>query len=440
MAASGKISYVDSSSSTYKTWINSFSGRKNPGYKSQIASVVSATTPAAGQKKQVIMKPARLSYKGWTNKLAVFRDVSKLPSWWSYYRSGDYMGIPFGFTSFIDDTDPGGTSVSADNLAIARLQDQLLSFTQTVQSGEDIGEAKKTLDAIRRPMNGIRRITESVLERHIDALKRPAHHIPKALADAYLEFNFGWKPLAATIGEAIVGMQNREDFAIYKGFNATGTVLDTSSKINSSASGPAAIIIAATGWRRGKTSVRYKGVWSSSVTVPRRAVSDVLGLRAKNFLPTVWNLIPYSFLADYFTNIGDIVESLNVPWDDVRWCCKTVRREYVCNFTMTPRLDIGPDGFIEDQNSSPGSVITASSSFTRSIQVLQPVPRPEFTGFRDMTGKRWTNIAALVLSRLPIVKLLTAKAVSRDRELPQTFIRELAYARRNKKEGISFTF
>lgn len=440
MSSSGNITYTDSSETTTKVWSNTFTGRKNPKYRAQIRAVVDATTPADGSKKTVIWKPYRFRYTGWTNRLGAARSVSVLPNFWQYYREGDCAGFPFGLTSFIDDSDPGGSTQSADNLAIERLNDQLQSFTQSVQTGEDIGEARQTINALRSPLPGIRRVITSGLERHIDALKSPSKHLPKALADAYLETVFGWNPLAASVAGVIVGMQNREEFAIYKPFSAYGGALDTSSKINTTSSGVAGISISATGWRRAKTTVNYKGIWSSSVTVPRREVQDVLGLRGHNILPTVWNLIPYSFLIDYVTNIGSIVSSLSTPWDDVRWCCKTVRREYVCSLTLTPSMNIGPNGLIESQSLSPGSLLTSSTSFSRRSQVLQPIPRPEFTGLRDMSGKRWTNVAALILSRLPIVNLLTKKAVAKDPGLPQSFIREMAYRRPNKKEGISFTF
>jgi hypothetical protein len=50
----------------------------------------------------------------------------------------------------------------------------------------------------------------------------------------------------------------------------------------------------------------------------------LLGFRWEDFIPTVWELIPYSFLVDYFTNIGDVLSAWSHQDFGQRWACKTV--------------------------------------------------------------------------------------------------------------------
>jgi len=440
MSSSGNITWQDQSQPSRRVgWTNTFTGSQNPFYRADIRNVRDATTSADGLKRQVIYKPYKASYTGWSVREAASMNPQIYPSFWNAYRGARCRGYPLSLSSLINPSDPGNSFVSADNQAIERLYGQLQSFVQTVKSGEDFGEAKQTINAFRSPVPRIRKLLVDTLEGHEKALRRSIPQIPKALAEVYLEFNFGWAPLASTVAQAAVGLQNREEFAIYKPFKATGKSLSDDSKINTTASGPEGIVLRATGWRRAETSVVYKGVWKSSLPVDRRAVQDVLGLRPSNVIPTVWNLIPYSFLIDYVTNVGAIMESLNVPYDGVRWCCKTTRREYVAKFDITPEIPKFPNGVILESSSAPGQILTSLTSFSRRRQLLQPVPRPEFTGLRDMGGRQWNNVAALILARLPIINLL-AKKVPRTPEFQQTFIRELGYGRRNKKEGVSFTF
>jgi hypothetical protein len=58
-----------------------------------------------------------------------------------------------------------------------------------------------------------------------------------------------------------------------------------------------------------------------------------LGLDLSNFLPTVWELVPYSFVADYFSNIGDVVSGWSQGGRNVRWCMRTVRLDSEMRYT-----------------------------------------------------------------------------------------------------------
>jgi hypothetical protein len=68
--------------------------------------------------------------------------------------------------------------------------------------------------------------------------------------------------------------------------------------------------------------VRYQSLvdaGSYSLQNSRRVGFDV-----SNWLPTVWELIPYSFLVDYFVNIGEIVSAATLNSSSVLWTNKTV--------------------------------------------------------------------------------------------------------------------
>lgn len=43
------------------------------------------------------------------------------------------------------------------------------------------------------------------------------------------------------------------------------------------------------------------------------------GFRLDEFVPTLWELIPFSFLADYFINIGAVIDAYSLNTSNVRW-------------------------------------------------------------------------------------------------------------------------
>jgi hypothetical protein len=128
--------------------------------------------------------------------------------------------------------------------------------------------------------------------------------------------------------------------------------------------------------------------------------AELLGYDPASFLPTVWELIPYSFLIDYFTNIGEIIEGWSSLLTRLAWCNRTVRRSYVR--TLSSHADLSS---IQKFNPSVNSV-----SFVPSEGVITKshVLREKFEGTRvpdfvlkvpGMGSLKWLNIAALIAGR-----------------------------------------
>jgi len=119
-----------------------------------------------------------------------------------------------------------------------------------------------------------------------------------------------------------------------------------------------------------------------------------------NFVPTIWELVPWSFAADYFTNIGDILSSWSLWNADLAWSNKTT----VTNVNID-RVSGGLNGItlaadqeIVIRSKEPGR----SSSYRRSVVrgtsagSLIPSLRFEIPG---MSSLKWINLSALALSR-----------------------------------------
>lgn len=415
------------------TFTDTFNGVKNPHWKAQIKAVVQAGTAADGLRTTVRSTPLYASASGSTNGKGIPQ--------YQYFRQG-LVYSPHVWLSM--PAIPGATETSANNQAIAELYSQLTSIERQAQLGEDLGEWKQTRDAIRKPLPQVRSLLDRVTSGHSKALKsRDWRSIPKAMADTYLEWAFGWKPLASSLAQAMVGMQNRDEFAFYYPFSATGQtrsggVSGNQNVPNVSGQTFWASHLSFTG--HASALVRYHGVWGSRVDVPKTPINKVLGLNAGNFLPTVWNLIPYSFLIDYVTNIGDIVEATAVPWSGVRWCMKTVRISKQATYQSVldpedPPMGSDPKAKINSYSFSPGRSTISSTSFTRTPVTTLPIPRLEVSF--DLSKNQWRNVAALLASRLKPLNLLTQKVLSGRPELKRS-INDALYEARVSKSPYPF--
>jgi hypothetical protein len=70
-------------------------------------------------------------------------------------------------------------------------------------------------------------------------------------------------------------------------------------------------------------TVRYKGRFDAQVETTKWDNWDLFGFTPKDFIPAAWELLPWSFLADYFTNIGDILSSVTVSTTGLAYVNRT---------------------------------------------------------------------------------------------------------------------
>jgi len=380
------------SETTYRSvipWTNSLTGWKNPNWKSQVKAVVSATTPADGRRVEVEYSPCHAEVKGTTTAI-----VPGLFQPWTYFRHMiESQNIAYG-DSAVEINNGTISTTAANNQAIARLYDALNSIPSPARAGEDFGEWKQTVDLFRHPLAPVRKLLTSVLKNHSLALKaRNLKSLGKGLSDVYLEYQYGWKPLASSLASGLVALQNREKFAVYVPFRVTGK-----SSANPTTRRGGSTMIPTQTRITDEVHVKYQGVWGAeSDTIPTRTVSESLGLTFREIVPTIWNLIPYSFLIDYFTNIGDIISSITVPYSNVRWCNRTIvteRKKYV-SMSAVPDPAVK---FIEYTVLKPGYYSISDKRFSRRAQTGLPVP--EFNVDFGLSGTHWANVAALVSSKL----------------------------------------
>jgi hypothetical protein len=296
---------------------------------------------------------------------------------------------------------PSAPSASVANTsALTSLTKRLSTELTTFQGGVFVGELKETIHLLRHPLQGLRQ----GLMRHLDLVAKRGRRIRKVLnmkrmvAETWLETSFGLKPLLSDIDDAADAMAQfivdptRQEFKTLtaKGYSETANDAELTLIGMSSFSH---YDVAVHPVRRRSETVKYLACIGVSPSV-RACAFQKVGLNFASFVPTLWELIPYSFVVDYFTNVGDVIQGLANCTSDVRWVMKwaiTEDREEAKNFYLRPTWD---PQYPPTQEFRSGSFTISKKTIVRSQYLGSLVPsfRWEIPG---ETSLKWANLVAL---------------------------------------------
>lgn len=298
---------------------------------------------------------------------------------------------------------------SALNHALSSLGPAVADALSPFQGGTFIGELSETMRMMRSPLGSLRKSMSGYLHKQQSNAvrykkRRPGNvkGLQGAISDTYLEAVFGWLPLISDIKDLEKAL-TRDTKAHTMRVNSTGS----SEKSTSSSSGlPVYMITSPIG---GKINVVEKhsvtvsckvGVIIGGTNGSPQTLSEKFGLGLSNFAPTAWELLPWSFVVDYFTNIGDIVNSISIPENKIAW--KSFTYKYVVE---TRRTGSGVPN-------APGITITFGSVTSTRTRILRwspsslelEIPAIEFN---LPNLKQTINLAALYNSLISTQKIVS---------------------------------
>jgi hypothetical protein len=207
-----------------------------------------------------------------------------------------------------------------------------------------LGEMRETLRMLRNPAKSL---FDSARRDYLDALKKRKHRNPRnwarGLSGAWLEWIFGVQPLISDINGALGALDRlNADPIITRNITAVGRQRTSGATTQYLWNSGNNLRFRGSAVRTAKQKYKYRALYMrelseiKNMTTAQRA-AELFGLTADRFVPTVWELMPWSFLVDYFTNVGDILEQSFTSLQNVRWCHTTIVDSSIV--TATSNLD-----------------------------------------------------------------------------------------------------
>lgn len=372
-----------------------------PDWKQRIKEVRNATTTLVGSRSVLRLRPFEYTYS--------------VPEY-RYHVSGTtrYNGVPSSVS----------TSLEAQALAeckqkfAAKARDKLRTFG----GGVAAAELYETVRMLASPTKRLRKEVDSLLQQLLQIKKqerrlvrgvlqsprgngrtllegRHLTSVRNAIADTWLEWSFGVKPLLSDIQDAYKALQQIQNGERRESIKIKATVEKKSHVFGTTPVSPD-LIPGIPHYMRGyeddisTCQVTIRAAWrldgAGDIPIP-----TIVGVDLSSLAPTVWEAIPWSFLVDYFTDVGSAIDACSVRLVNFGWCNYTVRnsREY----------RLGRLHALHVQGASvtvfcPFGYVASGRKYTvtrhRDLPEISPyIPNLQLPG---LGSPKWLNIAALL--------------------------------------------
>jgi hypothetical protein len=224
---------------------------------------------------------------------------------------------------------PNWTAISAAtayNRGLLAYLKEVRSVNQGFDAPTFLGELKETVRMLRRPLQGM----QNFYKDYLDKAKRLKKSKPRSwvsdLSSQWLETMYGIIPLANDVQNfqqaynSILNKNKSSYVLISKvGVDTRHNAANTFVELLASMIGSLCPVVLHRQRATDKAVVRFRGkVWRQVHATPFDTAS-YFGFNQSQFVPTAWELLPWSFLYDYFSNIGDVLEAGVTDRSTVAW-------------------------------------------------------------------------------------------------------------------------
>lgn len=356
-------------------------GAVNPKYKQTIVDGKDATNAFTAYDQSVTVNPGSARVK-FVNG--------------GYEYTDTYMGIAHlwnGVTYTLPiNVFPVTVSDKARAEATSKVFEDIRDRQMPFQAQVFAGELGETLALLRHPIRGVADLAISLLE------KRSVVKSSKAIANLWLEFRFGVIPLVQDIQSIVklfddIASKGHSELFRKKGYASSSAVTQTKF---AATNGVTYILESATvyeswcyisGGYIADTSERLKGLDAIS--------TDLLNIA--NLPITAWELIPFSFLVDYFVNIGDIISAGVTSRSTLRYASVSTVMSTTVKHSVVSVLNTRPDLISNISNIRPKNATVKLREVSREAGIMAI---PPLTFSLPGSKIRLANIAALATSLL----------------------------------------
>lgn len=387
-----------------KTFQWSKSGVTLPGWKDLIKRHENATTSFVAEKFEVSDIPGLLMATCYSTPL-----------------KKSYQVIVEG--QILDAALSGSAGVSyssADSLALMHFLRKIRQSQTEMAGGSFLGELRETVQMIRHPMNSLRRAFAdyfSAVGHRFRGVRRAERYKQSVLerrtrivADLWLEFSFGLRPLLKDIDDAVAAYESLLAVESYKRISGIGESDSGSVGSTVRTSFDSGLWWFQTTKSRQFASVKYYGeVFHRAEHENPEAFARHFGLTVSEFLPTVYELFPFSWLADYFSNLGDIVSAYTMSLAGLKWHGRSILRT---NRNMVFGLvdaETTKASFGSEYRYCSGTAGVASFESSRINRDIPILGVPEFAFRFPGLVTQGVNIGAVILQGKNVQKLILGR-------------------------------
>lgn len=312
-----------------------------------------------------------------------------------------------------------GLPAAGSNTSLATAEDhaseQFLKAARNAltsfQGGTFVGELAEAIHGIRHPAESL----VDFLKRHVKDAKRirnklvsrgtSIRKVNQVISDLWLERSYQWLPLCGDLesaGTALAQLSALEDAKVASGEGFDDYALDNSFR-STAANGPFEITYVVR--HHEESRCRFYGQVVAFHEEDPGPFGDFLrtklGLTLSDAAPTAWELIPFSFVADYFSNLGSMISAYSFPTAAIRWMNRGLLTRHsvlATDMKLTKSTSSAGEQY-EYTSDNPGSYKATYVTFLRtafSPGDLIPSFRLDVPGISSWP--KWLNLAALANS------------------------------------------
>lgn len=281
--------------------------------------------------------------------------------------------------------------------------------SSTLCTAEYLKEAGETLQMLKHPFRSSHELLRKIYRKgRRGSSKRTAAASAKAMSDSWLEYRYGWQPILldmSAIMKLVSEASKRMRVRLVS--RASQNFKSELSKVHE-VSGGLPRANAATVTARHERDVRVAAgvIYEVQPHTAPEQIMATLGLRARDLPPSLWNLIPFSFVVDWFVNVEDWLQAV-MPVPQVSYLANWVTT--VDNVTtditnIRTLVTLGPSPPTPAANfyGNGGTSLVKTCLVTRDLN--QSIASHPVLTFQPLSIRR--QIDAISLASRPVVELL----------------------------------
>lgn len=232
---------------------------------------------------------------------------------WNITVTGDLMAIVEGVSDRTHSWEDSQNEMKPRVLvaAYAKIRDD------SIMSGELMSDLGQSLGMLQHPFRKARKLVNRIFTDAQKSYRKTAKSVTQANADAWLEYRYGWKPLFLDVRQGLKLYSQGE-----RRLQRVRRVVRSGEAASFRDANPFTDVAAPYPWgftATGSVSQNVKFscdagvIYTISGRSQSQALSEDLRLGIDSLASTGWEIIPHSFVADWFIRVGPWLEAINLP-------------------------------------------------------------------------------------------------------------------------------